>query len=239
MPHHDTREPDTLARELGIPFNDAGLLRLAFTHSSYVNENPSEGGGSNERLEFLGDALIGLVVAERVYAEHPSRREGALTSMRAALVQDETLARVSRSLGLGRHLLMGRGELGSGGRERGSNLAGLFEALAAAVYLDQGYEAARGFVLRSLSGEMGALSDPAATPRNAKSQLQETLQARGREPPTYRIVAVSGRDHARTFTAEVLADGEPLARGSGPRKSAAEREAARVALERLGECDEV
>ena len=223
---------DSLVRALGIPFEDPGLLRLAFTHSSYANENPGDGGVSNERLEFLGDALVGLVMAERAYTMRPTQHEGDLTSLRAALVQDETLARVARSLDLGRFLLMGRGEDAGGGRERTSNLAALFESLAGAVFLDQGFEAARGFVVRSLSTEMDAIPNP-APPRNAKSQLQETLQSQGLEPPTYRIVGEEGADHARTFTAEVLVGGEPLAQGRGPRKSAAEREAAQRALERL------
>ncbi len=229
---HESHDLDSFARGLGIPFDDAGLLRLAFTHSSYANESPGAGGVSNERLEFLGDAIVGLVVAERAYTEHPTRGEGDLTSLRAALVQDETLARVARSLGLGRFMLMGRGEDASGGRKRTSNLAALFEALAGAVFLDQGFPAARGFVVRSLSTEMDAIPDP-APPRNAKSQLQETLQSQGLEPPNYRIVGVEGADHARTFTAEVLVAGEPLAQGRGPRKATAEREAARRALERM------
>ena len=235
MPQVRPDEPqdlDSLARGLGIPFDDTGLLRLAFTHSSYANENPHAGAVSNERLEFLGDAVVGLVVAERAYRELPQHREGGLTSLRAALVQDETLARVARSLGLGRFMQMGRGEDASGGRERTSNLAALFEALAGAVYLDQGFDAARGFVIRSLSAEMDAIPDP-FPPRNAKSLLQEALQGQGLEPPMYHIVGVEGADHARTYTAEVEVAGEPLARGRGPRKSAAEREAAQRALERL------
>ena len=235
MPQVRPDEPqdlDSLARGLGIPFDDAALLRLAFTHSSYANENPRAGGVSNERLEFLGDALVGLVVGEHAYRERPEQGEGDLTSLRAALVQDETLARVARSLGLGRFMQMGRGEDASGGRERTSNLAALFEALAGAVHLDQGFDAARGFVIRSLSAEMGAVADP-SPPRNAKSLLQEALQGQGLEPPTYRIVGVEGADHARTYTAEVEVAGEALAQGRGPRKSAAEREAAQRALERM------
>ncbi len=233
-PRHDSHDLDSFARSLGVPFSDAELLRLAFTHSSYANENPDAAGVSNERLEFLGDAVVGLAVAERAYTEHPTRGEGDLTSLRAALVQDETLARVARSLDLGRFMLMGRGEDASGGRERTSNLAALFEAFAGAVFLDQGFAVARGFVVRSLSAEMDAIPDP-APPRNAKSQLQETLQSQGMEPPTYHIVGMEGADHARTYTAEVLVDGEPLAQGSGPRKATAEREAAQRALERLAE----
>ena len=206
---------DTLARGLGISFEDPGLLRLAFTHSSYANENPGVGGVSNERLEFLGDALVGLVVADRAYTERPEQHEGDLTSLRAALVQDETLARVARSLDLGRYMLMGRGEDASGGRERTSNLAALFEALAGAVYLDQGFEAARGFTTRALSAEMGAIPEP-APPKSPKSLLQEALQAHGLEPPTYRVVGIEGAHHARTFTAEVVVAGKPLAPGQRP-----------------------
>ena len=232
MRSDEPHDLDTLARSLGIPFEDSGLLRLAFTHSSYANENPGVGSVSNERLEFLGDALVGLVVADRAYTERPAQHEGDLTTLRASLVQDETLARVARSLDLGRFMLMGRGEDASGGRERTSNQAALFEALAGAVYLDQGFEAARGFTTRALSAEMGAIPEP-APPKSPKSLLQETLQSQGLEPPTYRVVGITGADHARTFTAEVVVAGKPLARGSGPRKAAAEREAAQHALEKL------
>ena len=214
---------------MGVTFEDARLLRTALVHSSYVNEAPHEGLDSNERLEFLGDAVIGAVIAEELYRERPDLREGSLTQRRAAVVQGSTLAHAARDLSLGDLLRMGRGEEAAGGRERDSNLANAFEAVVGALFLDQGYGAARDWV-RSALGTYLSASD---RKRNPKSALQEALQARGLPLPEYRIVGESGEDHARTFTAEVLIDGNAAGTGNGPRKTLAEREAASAALESL------
>lgn len=216
-------------RQLGLAFEDAGLLRVALVHSSYVNEAPHKGLESNERLEFLGDAVIGAVVAEELYRDRPDLREGSLTQRRAAVVQGSTLARAARELSLGECLQMGRGEEAAGGRERDSNLANAYEAIAGALFLDRGYTAARDWVLSTLQPYLSAPDKE----KNPKSALQEALQARGLPLPEYRIVGESGEDHARTFTAEVLVDGRTAGTGTGSRKSLAEREAASAALESL------
>ena len=224
---------DSLEKRLGVSFISRPLLELAFVHSSYLNENPGVFPESNERLEFLGDALIGLVVAHEVYQRLPHRQEGDLTALRSELVRGDTLASVADSLVLCQCLLMGRGEENSGGRERQSALAGALEALVGAVFMDQGYEVARAFTLDALSGQLSAIGHRAA-PKNPKSLLQEIVQGQGMDPPSYRIVEATGKDHARRFTVEVLVSGKVTGRGTGQRKSQAEQEAARVALKALG-----
>ena len=230
--------PSVLGRRLKESFRvelkDESLLRLALVHSSYLNENPGEFDESNERLEFLGDAVIGLVVAEELYRRRPREPEGGLTALRADLVRRQTLARVARSLDLGPQILMGRGEAESGGRDRDSNLADALEAVAGAVFQDQGYEAARGFVLEAMAEELASSSLPGHE-TNPKSALQELVQSMDGSLPVYRIVAASGADHSRTFDVEVLVSGRPVGRGTGPRKSEAEQAAARQALEALGD----
>ena len=232
-----TNLPGAPARRLkesfGIELEDEGLLRLALVHSSYLNENPDEFGESNERLEFLGDAVIGLIVAEELYRRRPGEPEGGLTALRAALVRGQTLARVARSLDLGPQMLMGRGEAESGGRDRDSNLADALEAVTGAIFQDQGYEAARGFVLKVMAEELASSSMARET--NPKSALQELVQSIDGSLPVYRVVDASGADHARTFDVEVLVSGMSVGRGTGARKSEAEQAAALQALEALGD----
>ncbi|MFQ5874820.1 MAG: ribonuclease III [Dehalococcoidia bacterium] len=228
------RELGSLEERLGVSLRDRELLRLAFVHSSYLNENPGLLQESNERLEFLGDALLGLAVAHELYQRYPDRPEGELTALRSALVQGETLARIADSLHLGEYLLMGRGEEAGGGRERQSNLAATFEALVGAVFQDQGFEAARAFVLRVLSKELSTIGRR-SVPKNPKSALQELVQGKGIASPSYRIVEVTGKDHARRFTAEVLVEGKVMGRGTGRRKSLAEQDAAQEALRAMRE----
>ena len=224
----------SLEEELELAFRSRDLLRLAMAHGSYLNENPTEPQESNERLEFLGDALIGLVVAHHLYKVLPEDAEGELTSRRSALVREETLARTAASLELGRYLLMGKGEEAGGGRSRPSNLAAAFEALVGAVLIDQGYDAAEAFVLRTLSPELSRI-DQRETPKNSKSELQEMVQGRGHPPPVYRVVGETGEDHAREFMVEVVVSEKIMGRGGGRRKSVAEQEAASQALKALGE----
>ena len=229
----DPTDPLTsVQEELEVVFRDPELLRLALVHSSYLNENPGVFPESNDRLEFLGDALTGLVTAHRLYQMFPSRTEGELTTLRSALVRSEALAGAASRLKLGQFLLLGRGEEAGGGRERPSNLAGAFEALVGALFLDQGYDAARDFVLRALSPELSAL-DRCRLPENPKSLLQELVQVDGAPAPSYRVVKVSGEPHARQFMVEVEVAGRVLGRGDGPRKSNAEQEAAGEALRAL------
>ena len=223
---------EDVEQSLGLSFRRPELLELAFVHGSYLNENPDAFGESNERLEFLGDALIGVVIAHEVYDRFPERQEGELTALRSALVRGDTLAQTAASLRLGQFIFMGRGEEASGGRERQSTLAAVFEALVGAVLLDQGYEAARSFTLRALGPELEPVGHQ-QPPTNSKSVLQEMVQAGGSPPPSYRVVEAAGADHIRVFTSEVIISGEVAGTGTGMRKSQAEQAAAKAALESL------
>ena len=219
---------------MGVSFRDSDLLHLALAHSSYLNEHPGAVPESNERLEFLGDALIGAIVADELYRRYPLWPEGGLTQARSALVRGDALARVAEGLDLGRRLYMGKGEDAAGGRERPSNLAAALESVVGALFLDQGYDATRDLVLRLFSRELSALGER-TVPQNPKSTLQETVQARGMAPPSYRIVEAEGSDHSPWFTAEVSVDGKVVGRGTGARKSQAEQAAAAEALEAMGD----
>ena len=228
------RQHEPLEAALGVSFRDRDLLRLALAHSSYLNEHPGAVPESNERLEFLGDALIGAVVADELYRRYPLWPEGGLTQARSALVRGDALALVAEGLDLGRRLYMGKGEDAAGGRERPSNLAAALESVVGALFLDQGYDATRDLVLRLFSRELSALGEQ-TVPQNPKSTLQETVQARGMAPPSYRIVEAEGSDHSPRFTAEVSVDGKVVGRGTGARKSQAEQAAAAEALEAMGD----
>ena len=225
------------AAAVGLRFKDPALLRLALTHRSvladWIAAGLLETGlQSNERLEFLGDALLGAIVAEYLYRTEPEAAEGTLTARRVALVRAETLVRWSREIALGDALYLAQGEkVSSGARDR--MLAGAFEALVAAIYLDRGLAAARRFVERFLRREAPAIAGPADT--NPKGHLQELLQERFRRSPDYRVVAIEGPDHARAFTVEARLQGNLLGIGTGGSKREAEQSAARAALARLEE----
>ncbi len=221
-----------LQQTLGISFNDPSLLEQALVHSSYVNENPDFAQTSNERLEFLGDAVLGLVVAEKLYQDFPHSTEGEMTKLRAALVRGNTLARVARTIELGDYLYLGKGEETSGGRRKPANLAGALEAIVAAVFLDQGSITTRKIILRLFNEELQRVISQGVRV-DYKSQLQELIQAREQQTPTYRLIEVIGPDHDRRFSIEVRAGDTVLGKGSGKSKKAAETEAARAALEQL------
>jgi len=221
-----------LQSTIGITFQNLSLLEQSLVHRSYLNENPDFPLSSNERLEFLGDALIGFVVAEELYREFPQLSEGELTKLRAALVCRESLAHLAASLKLGEYLYLGRGEIQSGGRRRQSNLACVFEALVGAILLDQGYHAAKDFSLKLLRSELKRAIEEVHT-TDYKSRLQELIQSRQQITPTYRIVKMVGPAHDREFTVEVMAGDVVIGRGSGKSKQIAEKEAARAALESL------
>ena len=223
---------ESLEKELEINFRNRELLKLAFVHSSYINENPGVLPESNERLEYLGDAILGLAVARELYRRYPTKQEGELTNLRSALVRGDTLAEVAQSLHLGEYLVMGVGEDAGGGRERRSNLAAVFEALVGAVLEDRGYEAAEAFVLKVLARQLDSVEE-LGKGKNAKSALQELLQGKGMSPPTYQVVEMTGKDHTRTFTSEVLIDGKVMGKGSGHRKALSEQQAAADALQAL------
>lgn len=224
--------PQDLAAALGLSVRSPDLLAQALVHRSALNEAPEVGLASNERLEFLGDAIIGYLAAQYLYFTYPEFSEGEMTTVRAALVRADTLARWAQSLDLGRHLRLGRGEEASGGRTRRTLLASAFEAVVAAVALDQGLEAARLVLMRFLEPECRKVV-AGQTAKDAKSRLQEAMQSLRQVTPTYRVAETLGPDHDRTFVVEVLADEDVLARASGPSKQEAEQAAAREALARL------
>lgn len=223
-----------LQRTLKLRFKDEGLLDQALAHPSYLNEVHEGQGhaGSYERLEFLGDAMLGLAVTLEIFKRCPELSEGRLTKLRSSIVRGETLARIARGLGLGQHLKLGRGEESTGGRDRDSNLAAALEALVGAVLLDRGHAAARKFVLGIMAEEVGRVQAE-GVPEDPKSRLQEFVQASGGAPPTYRLVESDGPDHDRSFHMEVVMDGDVRGRGRGKRKAEAENNAALEALRRL------
>ena len=223
-----------MERELDLRFADIELLEQALVHSSFIAEFPGVFEESNERLEFLGDSVLDLIVAEELTRRFPDRPEGALTQMRAWLVDKNALAGVSGRLGLGGWLVMGRGEEDIGGAERDSNLADAFEALLAALFLDGGYGAAREFALRVMSDELEAAANMESPPRHPKSLLHEAAMERGFLPPVYEELQRSGPDHAPTFVVQATVNGNPMGRGCGSSKQKAEAEAATAALEKIG-----
>ena len=221
-----------LEKKLNYTFRDQRLLGEALSHSSYANEHRSARLRSNERLEFLGDSVLGFVTAEFLFAQHPDLPEGDLTRIRAALVCEQSLYEVARKLDLGRYLKLGRGEEAGGGRTRTSILADATEAVFAAVYLDGGIGAASALIHRVLlDAEREEVVEERR--RDYKTALQELVQRQADQVLTYRMVGEEGPDHAKTFVAEVLLNGEPLGRGSGHSKKEAEQAAARSALESL------
>lgn len=224
--------PETSIHELlGYAFRDPGLLRLALTHPSACSAS-AEHTQHNQRLEFLGDAVLQLILTQELYQRHPTLGEGGLTRARSKLANRRFLAHLARAIGLGKHLILGRGEESLGGRERPSILADAFEAVLGAVYLDGGWEAARGFVLRHIGAAIEAINS-ISEHDNPKGELQELLQRQSRLPPEYRIEKVTGPDHAKQFECAVYHHGSELGRGVGSSKKEAESEAARVALARL------
>lgn len=217
---------------IGYRFRDRGLLEHALTHRSRVAEDPSGGVVDNESLEFLGDALLGFVVAELLYRESPGSREGVKSKVKAAVVSTASLAELAERLGLGDALLLGRGEEKTGGRHKPALLANACEAVIAAIYLDGGLEPARAFIERMLGPAVREALAPGHAGRDHKSRLQEQLQAEGRPAPVYRVAAEIGPEHRKQFHVEVLVGDAVLAEGVGRTKKEAEQEAARAALEK-------
>lgn len=218
-----------LEEKLGYRFRNIGLLKHAMTHSSYANEHRSEGLSSNERLEFLGDSVLGMVVAEYLYAKHPDMPEGELTRTRAALVCEGSLYEVACALELGRYLRLGKGEDAGGGRQRPSILADATEATLAAVYLDGGIESVIPIIRTYiLDKELEKAVD-----RDYKTALQEMVQRHPGQTVSYRLVEEIGPDHARVFVTEVSVGGTPVGIGRGRSKKEAEQMSAKAALEKL------
>ena len=219
-----------LQRNLGHVFRDLDLLRRALTHPSYLNEHPEEQSGHNQRLEFLGDAVLDFVAGNWVYHHYPEFDEGLMTRLRAALVRTETLAQFARQVGIGGMLRLGRGEEESGGRDRDANLCDAFEAIVGALFLDGELGAVTAFV-EPLIGRVAGVVLSAEADWDAKSRLQEWSQAEKGITPRYRIVAEEGPDHAKTFSVEVLLGRAVTGRGTGRSKQAAEQAAAQTAWE--------
>jgi len=229
-----------LQKALGVSFNDLSFLEQALVHSSYINENPGVAPASNERLEFLGDAILGFIVAEKLYQDFPDLAEGEMTRLRSvlvrrdnlALVRRDNLARVASTIKLGDYLYLGRGEENSGGRHKGANLSGALEALLGAVFFDQGLAITRDVTLKLLGKELRKVASQGRVV-DYKSQLQELIQSRYQLTPAYRLVKEAGPDHDKRFTVEVKAGKTVLGKGFGKNKKTAETAAARSALKQL------
>jgi ribonuclease-3 len=225
---------EEVEKQLGIVFRDKSLLQRAMTHRSYLNEHPEFPFEDNERLEFLGDAVLDFVTGEYLYHRFPEQREGSLTSLRSVLVRRTTLAEFARRWDLGRHLMMGHGEAETGGRNRAATLCAAFEAVIGALYLDQGLDsvlqAIEPLVIPQITRTLKERLD-----KDPKSSLQEIAQGRLHKTPRYRTVAESGPDHAKEFTVEATIGGDVYGSGKGHNKQEAAQEAARAALERFEE----
>ena len=226
-------EFEEIENRVGHRFKDRGLLEHALTHKSRAAEDASGGVADNESLEFLGDAVLGLVVADLLFHTYPDFDEGQKSKIKASVVSTQALARRADETQLGAHLLLGRGEEKTGGRFKQALLADAYEALVAAVYLDGGLPAAAAFLERELSDAIEEGAGQSVVGHDYKSALQERVQALGYSLPEYRVAAESGPDHRKMFTVEVVVAGELLGSATGKAKKAAEQEAARLALDRL------
>jgi ribonuclease-3 len=226
-------EFEPLRHAIGYRFRDRGLLEHAMTHTSKANEDVSGGVRDNESMEFLGDALLGFVIADLLFREFPDFDEGGKSKTKAMLVSTSMLARQAERLRLGDHLLLGRGEEKTGGRRKQALLADGYEALIAAIYLDGGIEPARAFIVREFSPLIEDIRRHGLGGQDYKSALQELLQSRDLPLPEYRLVATLGPDHRKQFQVEVAVRGDAVAEAIGPSKKEAEQEAARLAMEKL------
>jgi len=229
-------ELEPLERRLGYRFKDRGLLEHALTHRSRVHEDASGGVFDNESMEFLGDSILGFVIAAMLFREFPQHNEGQKSKLKASLVSAASLARLAEQLDLGQFLILGRGEEKTGGRHKHALIADCYEALIAAIYLDGGIEPAQRFIeeqFASLVVEARKTGAEASFTDDWKSALQEYLQAKGRGLPAYRLAAELGPDHRKRFVVDVVVDGETIASAEGRSKKEAAQSAARAALEKL------
>lgn len=225
-----------LAMLLRVTFRDPSLLQIALTHRSYWHEMHNRTGTSietNERFEFLGDAVLNFLATSWLFRRFPALSEGELSTLRAKLVQAASLSQIAQTLSLGRHVRIGRGEEKNGGRERESILSNTFEAILAAVYLDQGLDAAQQFLEPLLEQQLQQIEEGNEALIDYRTQLQQLLQSHHGIDPAYRTIQMTGPEHCRQFTVEVLKGEEPLGTGYGASKQAAAQEAARTALETL------
>ncbi len=224
---------DALEARVGYRFRDRGLLEHALTHKSKAHEDPSGGVADNESLEFLGDAVLGLVVSDALFRAFPTYSEGQKSKIKANMVSTTSLAEMAELMGLGEHMILGRGEEKTGGRHKQALLADTCEALIAAIYLDGGLEPARQFLLRELGRYLEDARQPEYFGRDHKSRLQERLQGLGRPLPSYRVASEVGPDHSKLFYVDVVVGDAILAQGAGRTKKDAEQEGARLALQEI------
>jgi len=230
------QQPNDIAQfeqEIGIVFHDKVLLRQAFTHRSYINEHTGITTGHNERLEFLGDAVLELVVTDYLFKKYPTTPEGELTAYRAALVNTNSISDAARAIGMNDYLLLSRGEAKENGKSRAYILANTFEAFIGALYLDQGYKQAEAFIAGSLFDKIDHIVKE-GTWRDSKSFVQEKAQEVYGVTPSYRILREIGPDHDKVFTVAIYFGEEQVAVGNGKSKQAAEQEAARLAIQEKG-----
>jgi ribonuclease-3 len=231
----ETRDLSELEERLGHRFADGQLLEGALTHRSRANEDASGGTTDNESLEFLGDAVLGFVMADLLFREFPQFDEGQKSKIKASLVSTQTLGDLARELGVGQYLALGRGEEKTGGRNKQALLADAFEALIAALYLDGGIEAARAFILHAFAERLEDVRSPEFWGRDYKSALQELVQGRNLPLPDYRVTSESGPDHRKVFFVEVRVEDQVMGSSHALSKKAAEQDAARQALGKLAE----
>ena len=226
------KNQSNLEKKLKVKFNDPSFLKRALTHRSYLNESRQQALVSNERLEFLGDAILDFVVSEWLFNEFPKRPEGILTNLRTNLVKTETLAQAAQKFKLGEYLFLSRGEKESGGQTNPSLMANTFEAVICAIFLDQGLAAAQKFIKQNLQPFLTGLIKKGQF-KDAKSLLQEKIQIRADNPPLYRVLKQEGPDHNRVFTVAVFDQNQLLAKAKGKSKQKAEEAAAKLALEKI------
>ncbi len=226
------RPGQAVADHLGLPVRDLDLLEQALIHSSWLHEHPDEAVGHNERLEYLGDAVVNLAISGALYARHPDDDEGALSARRAAIVSTTGLARLAGRIDLGAMLMLGEGESRRSGRRRPSLLASSFEALTGALYLDLGFERVRDWLVE-LAGPELILEAPLTSLKSPKSRLQEYTQRRWGTRPEYRLLEATGPDHEKSFQIEAWVDGRLVGRGAGSSRREAETAAAAEAMETL------
>jgi len=221
------RKLEKLQEKLNYSFKDPTLLKSALTHSSYANENPKTSMPNNERLEFLGDSLLGMTVALLIYNNKNKQTEGQMTTQRAELVCEKSLASIASELDLGSYLFLGKGEENGGGRSRPSILADAFEAVLAAMYIDGGFEPIKEFISGCLETR---LNRPVQIYKDYKTRLQEVVQLKQGQSLVYEMVSQQGPDHDKSFTVEVKVNGKTVGKGTGKSKKSAEQEAAKAAI---------
>lgn len=227
---------DEFEQQTGLRFENRALLQEAMTHRSFINEQNDPTTSDNERLEFLGDSVLGFLTADMLYRRFPDVGEGDLTRLRSSLVRTESLAELAQICAIGETLRMGRGEEASGGRQRQTNLCGAFEAVVGALFMDQGLDAVRAFVMPLLERQLTVVLAEQLD-KDARSLLQEWSQSAHNQTPQYHTVSESGPDHEKTFTVEVFVDDQVLGSGQGRSKQAAAQAAARDAIKRIGILD--